>query len=73
MDDFSVRLSDDMICLLTAARVRATIFAPHTTQIFQVFVFTIFGVAERCPSYELPFDSDHATVKVITKVYHDFT
>jgi hypothetical protein len=53
--------------------VHVTTFAPHPTQIFQLVVFTIFGVPKRCPSYELPFDDNHATVKVLTKVYHDFT
>jgi hypothetical protein len=52
--------------------VRVITFAPHTTQVFQVLDLTLFGVLKRCPRYELPFDENIATVKVITKIYHDF-
>jgi hypothetical protein len=48
-------------------------FAPHATEVFEALDPTIFGVPERCPRYELPFDENNATVKVITNVYHDFT
>jgi hypothetical protein len=62
-----------VIRILTEARVRVITFEPQTTQVFQVIDLTIFGVLKRCPRYELPFDDDNALVKVITKVYHDFT
>jgi hypothetical protein len=68
----SAHVSDDVIRSLTEARVRIIIFAPHTTQVFQVLDFTLLGVLKRCPRYEVPFDDDNATVKVITKEYHDF-
>jgi hypothetical protein len=66
-------VSDDVIRILTEARVRVITFAPHTTEVFQVLDVTLFGVLKRCPRYELPFDANNATVKVITMVYHDFT
>jgi hypothetical protein len=66
-------VSDDVIRILTEARVRVITFEPHTTQVFQVLDLTLFGVLKRCPRDELPFDENNATVKVITKVYHDFT
>jgi hypothetical protein len=69
----SADVSDDVIRILTEARVCVIAFAPHTTQVFQVLVLPLFGVLKPCPRYDLPFDDDHATVKVITKVYHDFT
>jgi hypothetical protein len=72
MDDWSAHASDDVIQILTEARVRVITFAPHTTQVFQVLDLTLFGVLRQCPRYELPFDENNATVKVITKVYHDF-
>jgi hypothetical protein len=53
--------------------VRVITFTPHTTQVFQVIDLTCFGVLKRRPRCELPFDEYNATVKVITKVYHDFT
>jgi hypothetical protein len=73
MDDNSAPVSDDMIRILTEARVRVITFAPRTTQVFQVFDLTLFAVLKRCPRYELSFDDDNAIVKVIMKVYHDFT
>jgi hypothetical protein len=69
----SADVSDNVIRILTAARVRVITFAPHTTQVVQVLDLTHFGVLKPCPRYELPFDDDNATVKVITKQYHDFT
>jgi hypothetical protein len=69
----SADVSDDVIRILTEARVRVITFAPHLTQVFQILHLTLFGVLKRCPRYELPFDENNATVRVITKVYHDVT
>jgi hypothetical protein len=69
----SADLSDDLIRVLIEARVRIITFAPHTTQVFQVLDLALFGVLKRCTRYELPFDENNATVRVITKVYHNFT
>jgi hypothetical protein len=65
--------ADDVIRILTEARVRVITVAPHTTKPFQVLDLTVFGVLKRCPRYELPFDDEKATITIITKVYHDFT
>jgi hypothetical protein len=73
MDNCLAHASDDAIRIPTQARVRVITFAPHTIQVFQVLDLTPFGVLKRPPRYELPFDENHATVKVRTKVYHDFT
>jgi hypothetical protein len=69
----SADVSDDVIRILTEGRVRMTIFAAQTTQVFQTLDLTLFGVLKRCPRYELPFHEKNATVKLITKAYHDFT
>jgi hypothetical protein len=69
----SADVSDDVISILIEARVRVITFAPHTAQLFQPFDLTLFAVLKRRTRYELPFDDDNATVKVIMKVYHDFT
>jgi hypothetical protein len=69
----SADVSDDVIRTLSEAKVRVVPLAPHTAQGFQVFDVTAFGVLKRCLRYELPFDENNATVKFITKVYHDFT
>jgi hypothetical protein len=71
MDNCSAYVIDDVIHFLTEARVRVITFAPHTTHIFQVLDLTLFGVLERRPRYEFPFEIDNSTVKFIMQVYHD--
>jgi hypothetical protein len=44
IDDCSAHVSDDVTRIRTEARVRGITFAPHTTQVFHVFVLTLFGV-----------------------------
>jgi hypothetical protein len=73
MNDCSAHVSDDVIHILTEARVHVKTVGPHTTQVFHVLELTIFYVPKRRPRYELPFDNGNATVKVIMKVSHDFT
>jgi hypothetical protein len=72
MDNCLSHVIDDIIAVLTEARVRATTFAPYTTQIFQVLDVTLFGVLKRCLGYKLPFEDEKETVRFIMKVYHDF-
>jgi hypothetical protein len=62
-----------VVQILTEASVRVITFALHTTQIFQLLDLILFGVLKRRSRYEMPFDEHNAIVKVITKVYHDFT
>jgi hypothetical protein len=52
MDNCAGHATDDVIHLLTEAPVRVITFAPHTTQIFQVFNVTVFGALKRRPRYE---------------------
>jgi hypothetical protein len=68
----SCHVTDDIIGLLTEARVRVVTFAPHTTQIFHVLDVTLFGVLKRRLGYKLPFEDDKETVRFRMKVYHDF-
>jgi hypothetical protein len=72
MDNCPSHVSDNIIGLLTEARVRVITFAPHTTQIFQVLDVTLFGVLIRGLGYKLPFEDEKETVRFIMKVYHDF-
>ena len=72
MDNCPSHVTDEIIGLLTEARVRVITFAPHTTQIFQILDLTLFGVLKRRTNYQLPFEDERATVKFIMKVYHDF-
>jgi hypothetical protein len=73
MDNCSADVTDDVIHIPIEVRAYVIIFALHTTQVFQVLDLTFFAVLERCPRYELPFDENNATIKVIMKVYQDFT
>jgi hypothetical protein len=73
MHNCSTHVSDNVIRIVTEARVRVITFAPDATQVFQILDLILFGVPKPCPMYELPFDGDNATAKGITKVYHDFT
>jgi hypothetical protein len=63
MDNCTAHAAHDVIRLLTGARVLAITFASSTTEIFQVLDRMLFGVLKRRPRYELPFESDNATVK----------
>jgi hypothetical protein len=56
MDDCSAHVIDDLIRLLTEARVRMITFAPYTTKIFQVFDLTLFAVLGRSSRQTLPFE-----------------
>jgi hypothetical protein len=68
----SCHVTDDIIRLLTEARVRVITFAPHTTQIFQVLDVTLFGVLKWRLGYEMPFEDEKETVTFRMKGYHDF-
>jgi hypothetical protein len=65
-----------VIELLSTSRARVVVvtFAPqpHTTQIFQVLDFTLFGVLKRRGQYQLPLEDDAANARFIRKMYHDF-
>jgi hypothetical protein len=65
-------VTDDIISLLTEARVRVTTFAPHTTQIVQVLDVTLFGVLKRRLGYKLPFEDEKEILKFRMKVSRDF-
>jgi hypothetical protein len=73
IDDCSAYVRNDVIVILIEARGCVITFAPHPTQTFQLLVLTRVGVPKGCPRYELPFDDDNATVKLIMNVYHGFT
>jgi hypothetical protein len=72
MDNWSSHIISDKIGSLTERRVRVITFAPHTTQIFQIFDVAFFGILKRHPRYELPFGGQKVTMKFLMKVYHGF-
>jgi hypothetical protein len=58
-------VTDDIIGLLTEARVRNITFVPYTTQIFQALELALFGVLKRHLGSKLPFEDENETVKFI--------
>jgi hypothetical protein len=72
MDNCRSHVNDNIIAVLTEARVRAITFASDTTQIFQFLDVTLFGVLKQHLGYKLPFEDEKESVTFIMKVYHDF-
>jgi hypothetical protein len=72
MDNYTSQFISDMIRLLTERRVRVTIFASSTAEIFYIFRVTLFGVLKWHPRCEFPFAGETMTVKFRMKVYHNF-
>jgi hypothetical protein len=72
MDNCPSHVTDQIIGLLTEARVRVITFAPHRRQIFQILDVTLFGAVKRRLGYKLPFENEKKTVKFIMKVSRDF-
>jgi hypothetical protein len=72
MDNCSPHLTPIVLDLLSTARVRIVILAPHTMQIFQVLDLTLFEVFKRRAQYQLPFDDESGSTCFIKKVSHDF-
>jgi hypothetical protein len=54
MDNCSAHISDEVVAVLTEARVRIITFAPHTTQIFQVLDLVLFGALKGVPTVSGP-------------------
>jgi hypothetical protein len=52
IDNCSPHVSDDVIRLLTEARLRVAVFPLYTTKILQILDLTLFGVLKRHPRYE---------------------
>ena len=72
MDNCPAHVTQEVLDLLTEARVRVVTFAPHTTNIFQALDLTLFGVLKRHGQYQLPFNNENRTADFIFKTYKDF-
>jgi hypothetical protein len=72
MDSESSQITSDLMSLVIEARVLVILFAPRTTQVFQVVGMSFFGPLKRQPRSKLPFEDKKMTAKFILKVYHDF-
>jgi hypothetical protein len=72
MDNCSPHVSDDIVAILTNARVRVIIFAPHATHVFQMLDVVLFGALKKCASGLEMWNEESDTVAFIIKLYHDF-
>jgi hypothetical protein len=72
MDHCSSHITNDVIALLTDARVCLITFAPQTTQIFQLFDVTLFSALKQHPRYELPFWDEKAIITCLMEESHGF-
>jgi hypothetical protein len=72
MENWSSHIINDVIRLLTEGQVHVIIFAPHTTQISQVFDMTLFNVFKWYLKYELAFGDEEVINKFRMKIYRDF-
>jgi hypothetical protein len=74
MDDCAAHVGDDVIRILTEARVCVITFVPSTIQIFQVLDLTLFGVLNRLPRYELPrVQANNATTQYVRSLSGTWT
>jgi hypothetical protein len=71
MDNRPSHVTDDIIGLLTEARVRIITFAPYTTQIFQVLDMILFGCSQRASEIRIALGDEKVAAKWIMKVYHN--
>jgi hypothetical protein len=72
MDNCSPHVSDDVVAVLTNARVRVITFAPHTTHVFQILDVVLFGALKKRASGLEMWNEESGTVVFIIKLYHDF-
>jgi hypothetical protein len=72
MDNCSPHMSDDIIAVLTNARVKIIPFAPHTTYVFQMLDVVLFSALKKHVTGLEMLNEESGTVAFILKLYHDF-
>jgi hypothetical protein len=72
MDNCSPHVLDDIVAILISVRVRIIIFAPHTTQIFQMLDVVLFDVLKKHVPDLKSLDEEESAVAFLLNVYHDF-
>jgi hypothetical protein len=72
MGQCSPHISDDVVAVLTHARVRIITFAPHTTHIFQTLDVILFGTLKKHDNGLKMCDEEQPAAASLPKVYHDF-
>jgi heptaprenylglyceryl phosphate synthase len=68
----SSHISDNVVAVLTYARVRIIKFAFHITHIFQVLDVVLVGALKNPANGLKMFDQEQSAAACLLKVYHDF-
>jgi hypothetical protein len=72
MDNCLHHICDEVVAVLTEARVRIITFAPDTTKIFQVLDLVLFGALKKRANDLRPFEEEQPTVAFMLRIYRDF-
>jgi hypothetical protein len=72
MANCSPHVSDEVVAVLTCARVRFITFAPNMTQVFQVLDVVSFGALKKHATDLKSLDERQSAAAFLFKVYHDF-
>jgi hypothetical protein len=72
MDNYSLHISDDVVAILTHARVQIITFASYTTHIFQMLDIVLSGALKKYANGLKMFDEEQSAAAFLLKVYHDF-
>jgi hypothetical protein len=72
MDNFSLRLPDDVIAVLTNTRVRIITFTSHTSPAFQMLDVVLFNALEKHATSLEMLNEESGTVAFILKFCYDF-
>jgi hypothetical protein len=71
MDNCSPHVSDEVVAVLTNARVQIIIFAPHTTHIFQMLDVVLFGALKKHANGLKMFDEEQPAPAFLLRAYRD--
>jgi hypothetical protein len=69
---FISHLSDNVVAVLTRARLQIIIFTHHTTHIFQIPDVILFGALKKHANGLKMVDEGQPAAAFLLKVYHDF-
>jgi hypothetical protein len=72
MENCPPHISDEVIAVLTNARVRVITFASHMTHIFQILDVVLFGALKKRASGLEMWNKESDTAAFIIRLYHDF-
>jgi hypothetical protein len=70
MDNCSIHMRPEILKMLREHDVKVITFPLHTTQVFQTFDLSLFGVLKRKLQYKLPLANDDRFVEFIQKSFH---